>query len=267
MRLPTGASLAVRAVAAVVLLAVALVLGGILGSALVAAYALVATPGAGVVYGLYGIGGLVGVAAGASAVRTEVRAGRRRWLDGTRPADPDDRGRLVATVTRLAAGAGVEPPEVRVHPAFVPLAYTVHRREGAALVASVGLLSRLPPAELEAVLAHGIAHLASGDHRFVTWTLLPLVAAEEFYDGAADGGAAAITGDPAALAAALQRLDDAVDGPPREDLRQHARATDALNVLPSLDPAAGEGGLTGSHPPVEERIERLRALEREQEPA
>ncbi|WP_372912974.1 hypothetical protein [Salinigranum sp.] len=50
---------------------------------------------------------------------------------------------------------------------------------------------------------------------------------------AADAGAAALTGSPAALASALVRLDEA-RGPPPEDLREWSDALVALDVLPTL---------------------------------
>ncbi|RXK46880.1 M48 family metallopeptidase [Halorientalis pallida] len=69
----------------------------------------------------------------------------------------------------------------------------------------------------------------------------------------ADDGAAAITGDPAALASALETLSD--PSRPTVDLR----AASALNVLPQTRPDAGRLA-RASHPATTARIERLRAM-------
>ena len=85
---------------------------------------------------------------------------------------------------------------------------------------------------------------------------------------AADRAAARLTGNPGALAAALRRLDDSLDEPPPQDLRELSHTCDALSVMPALDPESdGGGGLFATHPPTEVRIRRLRELEREQERA
>lgn len=68
----------------------------------------------------------------------------------------------------------------------------------------------------------------------------------------ADAGAAAITGDPASLAAALARLEARQRVTPSQDLRERADVV-ARNVGP-VDP----GGLLRTHPPTQTRIERLR---------
>lgn len=78
---------------------------------------------------------------------------------------------------------------------------------------------------------------------------------------AADTAAAELTGDPAALASALRRLDAAAAGAPATDLREHARTVDALSVHPMLDPSTDAGGgLTATHPATETRAERLERL-------
>jgi heat shock protein HtpX len=76
---------------------------------------------------------------------------------------------------------------------------------------------------------------------------------------AADRGAALITGSPAALAAALTRLSDGLRAIPDRDLRL-AAAEDILHVVPAR-PAHGIARLWATHPPLEDRIERLERLE------
>jgi heat shock protein HtpX len=78
---------------------------------------------------------------------------------------------------------------------------------------------------------------------------------------AADDAAARLTGDPAALASALSRLDGDAGTPPSTDLREHSRSLDALSILPALDPSTEQrSGLRASHPPTARRIERLESL-------
>ena len=76
---------------------------------------------------------------------------------------------------------------------------------------------------------------------------------------AADQGAALLTGSPAALASALARLSDGLHSIPDRDLRV-ASVSDVLHVVPAR-PAHGIGRLWATHPPLEERIERLERLE------
>lgn len=106
------------------------------------------------------------------------------FADSERDGRPthDDRERFVATTRRLAAQAGVSCPTLGVHPGKTPLCYSVHHGGDTFLVVSRGLLAVLSATELEAVLAHEIAHLSNGDHRFMTWATFPLVAVERVAD-------------------------------------------------------------------------------------
>jgi heat shock protein HtpX len=78
---------------------------------------------------------------------------------------------LVSTVQSLAQGAGIGMPEVAIYPSPEPNAFATGARRDAALVAvSTGLLETMQPREVEAVLAHEVAHVANGD--MVTMALL-----------------------------------------------------------------------------------------------
>jgi heat shock protein HtpX len=78
---------------------------------------------------------------------------------------------LVGTVGDLAKRAGVGMPEVAIYNSPEPNAFATGARKNAALVAvSSGLLQSMQPAEVEAVLAHEISHVANGD--MVTMALL-----------------------------------------------------------------------------------------------
>jgi heat shock protein HtpX len=241
---------------------------------------------------------VVSLAAFVTALRTEARRLRERSLDGdsraSRPTDGVD-----SVVRRLTQQAGVPTPEVRITAYDRPAAFTIGAGEMATLVVSKGLLVHLPPAELEAVLAHEVSHLANGDSRLMALALPPVVFAEDLFEDdpddlgewfwwlfdralllygqlgvavlsrgrewAADAGAAALTGSPAALASALVRLNEA-RGPPPEDLREWSDALVALDVLPTL---SADGTLRGwafrTHPSTDARVTRLRRLAAELE--
>ncbi len=78
---------------------------------------------------------------------------------------------LIDTVTRLARDAGIETPDVAVFDSPLPNAFATGAKRNDALVAvSVGLLQQMTGPEVEAVLAHEVAHVANGD--MVTMTLL-----------------------------------------------------------------------------------------------
>jgi heat shock protein HtpX len=77
---------------------------------------------------------------------------------------------LVETVARLAQGAKIAMPEVAIYPGD-PNAFATGASKNKSLVAvSSGLLQNMSAEEVEAVLAHEVAHIANGD--MVTMTLI-----------------------------------------------------------------------------------------------
>ncbi|WP_049926111.1 M48 family metalloprotease [Halopiger goleimassiliensis] len=219
--------------------------------------------------------------------------------DGDGPLDPETRASLEATITRLAGQADVPAPEVRVLDRATPTALTVgYRPSSSTVVVSRGLVETLDGRELEAVLAHELAHVKNRDAAVLTALSVPgAVAAlsrgrygfnpvvepiarlvrgvSRWYvafvargrEYAADDGAVAITGDAAALAAALETLDDDLERRPRTDLRTGDLAT-AFSIVPPpweehrfFDRTKRFVSRTvfGTHPATETRIERLRA--------
>ncbi|WP_420452942.1 protease HtpX [Ilumatobacter sp.] len=78
---------------------------------------------------------------------------------------------LVDTVGRLARDAGIGMPDVAVFGSPAPNAFATGAKRDDSLVAvSVGLLQQMSSEEVEAVLAHEVAHVANGD--MVTLTLI-----------------------------------------------------------------------------------------------
>jgi heat shock protein HtpX len=194
---------------------------------------------------------------------------------------------LHSTTARLGAVAGVATPRLYLLSDGHPRALVAGRGpRGSALVVSRGLLGALPPAELEGVIAHELAHVRSRDvlvqsvavviaaalvelsrvggffSRALLFVLGPVAAAvvhvllspqREF---AADRAAAALCGSPHGLADALIRLEQAGE-------MIEFRANPATEPLYTVNPFAPEGvaNLFVTHPPVAERVRRLRALD------
>ena len=194
---------------------------------------------------------------------------------------------LHSTVERLAALAGVVKPKLYVIPDGMPLALATGRGPGSsALAVSSGCVVACPPAELEGVLAHELAHVKHHDvalqtavvvlaasmielsriggwlERALLFVLGPLAAAcvhvllspkREFE---ADRRAAELCGSPHGLADALLRLEQAAE-------LVDFKASPATEPLWTFNPFLEEGlaALFVTHPKVEDRVRRLRGLD------
>jgi heat shock protein HtpX len=200
---------------------------------------------------------------------------------------------LHSTVERLAAVADVAKPKLYVITDGFPRALSAGRGpRSSAIVVSTGLLQALPPAELEGVVAHELGHVRQRDvlvqvtavviavtlveasriggwfQRALLFVLGPVAAAfvhvllSPKRELRADAAAAALCATPHGLAAALVRLDQASE-------LVDFRASPATEPLYTINPFEEEGlaGLFVTHPPVAERIRRLRALDPEWEQA
>jgi len=191
-----------------------------------------------------------------------------------------------STVERLAARAGVLKPKLYLIPDGLPLALATGRGPTySALALSSGLLAACPPAELDGVLAHEIAHVKHRDvaiqtavvvlaastielsriggwlERGLLFFLGPVAAAfvhallsskREFE---ADQRAAELCESPHGLADALLRMEQAAE-------LVDFRASPATEPLWTFNPFLEQGlaALFVTHPPVGERVRRLRAL-------
>jgi heat shock protein HtpX len=194
---------------------------------------------------------------------------------------------LHSTVERLAAVAGVVKPKLYLIPDGMPLALATGRGPSSSAIAiSSGCVTACPPAELEGVLAHELAHVKHHDvalqtavvvlaaslielsriggwlERALLFVLGPLAAAcihvllspkREFE---ADYRAAEFCGSPHGLADALIRLEQAAELIDFE-------ASPATEPLWTFNPFLEEGlaALFVTHPPIEERVQRLRRLD------
>ena len=103
--------------------------------------------------------------------RTAVR------LVGAEVATSGDEPQLHATLDRLCALADVPKPRLNVSPEDVPEAFALGVRPSrSVIVVTRGLLRRLEPGEVEAVLAHELAHIANRDGAVMTAACFPLFA-------------------------------------------------------------------------------------------
>lgn len=207
---------------------------------------------------------------------------------GARELLPAESPVLHSTVERLSARAGVVKPRLYVVVDAFPRALAAGRgpRGGSAIVLSSGLIGVATPAELEGVIAHELAHLRTRDvlvqttavlisvlivetsrvggflQRALLFMLGPVAAAfthlllspkREF---AADREAARICGSPHGLADALIRLEQAME-------LVSFRASPATEPLYTANPFAETGlaALFVTHPPIADRVRRLRALD------
>jgi len=84
-------------------------------------------------------------------------------------------------------------------------------------------------------------------------------ALSRYREYAADRGAAAITGNPGALASALMKISGRMDQVPKNDMREEAEMN-AFFIIPIKSGVVGR--LFSTHPPTEKRIDQLRQLER-----
>ncbi|THE66738.1 zinc metalloprotease HtpX [Salinadaptatus halalkaliphilus] len=96
----------------------------------------------------------------------------------------------------------------------------------------------------------------------VVWIISYLLirALSRYREYAADRGAAAITGNPGALASALMKISGRMDKVPKDDMREEAEMN-AFFIIPIKSGVVGQ--LFSTHPSTEKRIEQLRELDRE----
>ena len=115
-------------------------------------------------------------------VKTEIREFKTEL--GTTGQLAVDRHPKVASIARkMAQQAGIPEPEVRIVTRMRPESYALGGRDDGTIVLTRGLIRQLDDAEIEAVLAHEISHLANGDGRLVGHLLVPLLVAEHVGSG------------------------------------------------------------------------------------
>jgi heat shock protein HtpX len=205
---------------------------------------------------------------------------------GARPFALAEDPILRSTVDTVAAKLGVRPPQLYVIADGFPRLFVVGRGpRSSTLAVSSGALQALRREELEAVIAHELAHVRRRDvliqtfvvlfaatlvessriggwlSRALLFVLAPVASAfvhlllSTKREIQADMLGAAVTGSAHDLADGLLRLDRAAE------LVQFA-ASPATEPLYCVDPFESEGiaRMFKTHPPLESRVRRLREL-------
>ncbi len=205
---------------------------------------------------------------------------------GARPFALAEDPILRSTVDKVASKLGVRPPQLFLILDGFPRLFVVGRGpRSSALAVSSGTLQALRPEELEAAIAHELAHVRRRDVLVQTFVVLfattlvefsrvggwlsrallfvfaPIAAAfvhlllSQKRELEADELAATVSRDANDLADALLRLDRAAE------LVEFA-ASPATEPLYSFDPFEDDGlaRMFKTHPPLETRLRRLREL-------
>jgi heat shock protein HtpX len=238
------------------------------------------------------------VVAIAAVVGTVAAVRERNATSHARELKPTERPEVHEIVARLCLIADLPKPRIVLAPETQPNSWIVSTGRGRTrLHLTRGLLERLEPRELEAVIGHELAHVAHRDAAVMTavggpgavllsgglrvlrggwfmWfggavaaaigglAMLGTRALSRYREFAADAGSVTLTGNPAALASALTKVSDGIVAIPARDLRAVA-ARDAFHLLPVSRDGEGPLRLPPSHPRLKARIERLQRMERQ----
>jgi heat shock protein HtpX len=218
-----------------------------------------------------------------------------------RPISQAQAPELYADIRELTQRAGLPMPRVYMTPAQQPNAFATGRNPSHAAVAvTQGLVQLMPREQVKGVLAHELSHVKNHDilvssiaamiGTVITWlsymfmffggddnnsplggigslaalivgplaaTLLQLgISRQREY--LADASGARLLGRAAPLADALESLERAGQSIPM----QVNPATESLYIANPLS-ARGMSKLFSTHPPIEERVRRLRAMDAE----
>ena len=214
-----------------------------------------------------------------------------------KPLGPGEEPELQELVERVAAAADLPPPRVALIRSWAPNALAAGLRpERTTIAVTTELLRRLDEPELEAVVAHELAHVANRDGLVMTFVSGPAMLGSAMWNSSnargqiayvllywpvhviglfllwtisryreyvADRGSATITGAPEQLMSALTKISGRAA---RGDLRGGA-AVSALCFVPAqrktrLD-FVRRLEIFMDHPPVEKRLRELSEIARD----
>jgi heat shock protein HtpX len=219
-------------------------------------------------------------------------------MSGAKPISESEAPKLYQAVRDLTTRAGLPMPRLYVIPNDQPNAFATGRNpQHSAVAVTRGILSLLSDDELRGVLSHELAHVKHRDIliqsvaatigaaiTYLAYMLLwfggednesplalvsslalvllaPLAATiiqlsiSRQREYAADAGGAEICGNPESLASALLRLEQGAAAMPM----QVNQAAEPLFIVKPFS-AKGLAGLFSTHPPIEERVKRLRQM-------
>ncbi len=219
-------------------------------------------------------------------------------MSGAKPISESEAPRLYQAVRELTTRAALPMPRLYMIPVDQPNAFATGRNpQHAAVAVTRGIMSLLSEEELRGVLSHELAHVKHRDiliqsvaatigaaitylGYMLLWfggednesplsavaslalvLLAPLAATiiqlsiSRQREYAADAGGAEICGNPESLASALLRLEQGAAQMPM----QVNQAAEPLFIVKPFS-AKGLAGLFSTHPPIEERVKRLRQM-------
>jgi heat shock protein HtpX len=219
-------------------------------------------------------------------------------MSRAKPVSEEEAPQLYETVRELTTRADLPMPRLYVIPQDQPNAFATGRNpQHAAVAVTRGILSLLSPEELRGVLSHELAHVKHRDiliqsvasaigaaitylaymllwfggednnspiglaASFALVLLAPLAATiiqlsiSRQREYAADASGAEICGNPESLASALLRLEQGATQMPM----QVNQAAEPLYIVKPFS-SKGVAGLFSTHPPIEERVKRLRQM-------
>jgi heat shock protein HtpX len=217
-------------------------------------------------------------------------------MSGAKPISEQEAPRLYQMVRELTTRAGLPMPSLHLIPQEQPNAFATGRSpDRSAVAVTQGILKLLSEDELRGVIAHELAHIRNRDvliqsvaatiagaitylGYMLLWfggddespigligslamvLLAPIAATiiqlaisrqREF---SADATGADICGNPESLASALLRLEEGAKAVP-----MHVnQAAEPLYIVKPIH--GGFAGLFSTHPPIEERVKRLRQM-------
>jgi heat shock protein HtpX len=217
-------------------------------------------------------------------------------MSGAQPVTEEQAPGLYQMVRELCTRADLPMPSLHVIPQEQPNAFATGRNpKNSAVAVTAGIMKRLSEDELRGVIAHELAHIRNRDvltqsvaatiGGAITWIaymlawfgsddsplgllgslamviLAPIAASliqlaisrqREF---SADATGAEISGNPESLASALLRLEESA----KEIPMQVNQAAEPLYIVKPFS-GGGIASLFSTHPPIEERVRRLRQM-------
>lgn len=219
-------------------------------------------------------------------------------MSRAKPIDESEAPRLYQIMRELTTRAELPMPRLYMIPQDQPNAFATGRNpKHSAVAVTRGITKLLSEDELRGVLAHELTHIRNRDIliqsvasaigaaiTYVAYMLMwfggdedsgPLglvaslalvilapisasiiqLAISRQREYAADAGGAAICGNPESLASALLRLESGAEAIPM----QVNQASEPLYIVKPFK-GGGIAGLFSTHPPIEERVRRLRQM-------
>lgn len=218
-------------------------------------------------------------------------------MSGAQPMTEEQAPKIYEMVRELTTRAKMPMPRLYVIPQAQPNAFATGRNpDNAAVAVTAGITQLLSENELRGVIAHELAHIRNRDTLTqavaasiggaitylgymlmffggdddspvgliaslllvllapIAATIIQLAISRQ-REYSADATGAQIAGDPESLASALLRLEEGSKAMPM----QVNQATECLYIVKPFS-AKGLAGLFSTHPPIEERVARLRQM-------